>query len=230
MRASISALALSALLFACEMPNRPDGGTGGGATGGGATAIGGGSAMAGGGTTGGGSATGGGASDGGLVVFGELCDPTLLNGLITSCRVEPYNPYAGTRCLNARYADGGFLTMAETRTLIDQGSVEACALFGAALLRCVAPVFPTCEGVRADGGFPDNEVIARLDTCNALLGRRFDGLCSTNCYDTNEACQMSCDRMVAETCGSCMFECGSRHGQCMKSCLVQPDAGYPDGG
>jgi hypothetical protein len=212
-----AAVTLLVLLLGCGSHSTVDGGLtggGGGTTGGGSGATGGG---------------GGGETDAGLL-FGELCDPTLLQGLITSCRVEPVNPFSGTRCISARNADGGALTSAEQLTLIRQGEVEACSMFGAGLLRCVAPVFTTCEAIRADGGFADNAVVAALDDCNSRLGLRFQPSCSGACGNANDACLRACSQPVAETCAACAFDCGRQYAACLRPCLVLPDAGYPDGG
>lgn len=69
------------------------------------------------------------------LLLGELCDPALADSLALSCRVEPVNPFTGTRCIGARWPDGGTLSSAEQLTLIRQGEVEACSLLGAAVLR-----------------------------------------------------------------------------------------------
>lgn len=210
------------------------GSTAGGSTAGGMTAGGSSGGATAGGSAGGASA-GGSTADGGppldpSLLFGELCDPSLLQGLLTSCRVEPQNPFSATRCLGARWADGGMLTRQEQTEVINQGSVEACSIFGARRLRCVAPGYPACVAERADGGFGTNAITAAIAFCDDLLGTRFDATCQAGCDGAKTTCAMACDRTVAETCAPCHFGCGREYARCARACLVLPDAGYPDAG
>lgn len=240
----LSRAVLFAVLLSCgQTPSGVDGGAGGGVssgggfsgTGGGATAGGvsaGGSAA--GGSTAGGSA-GGAASDAGrpfdpTLTLGELCDPALADSLVTSCRVEAANPFSGSRCIGGRWPDGGTLSSAEQLTLIRQGEVEACSQLGAAVLRCVAPTFPACVMARADGGVADAVIQGAFDTCNQRLGRRFDTTCEAACQTAATTCRNACERTAAQACGACTFGCGRQYVQCVRPCLVLPDAGYPDAG
>lgn len=233
---------------ACGTPSTVDGGTAGGTTAGGASggATSGGSAggASGGATSGGsaGGASGGGATSGGSaaggsavdlsVTLGELCDPTLAQNFLVNCRMEPLNAFSASRCLTGRWADGGMLTVADGRTLLEQGVAEACSQFGARRLRCIAPVIPLCPGVRADGGAIAGERLVQdaITACDAQLGSRFGIACLQACENALTTCQTACNRTVVDVCAPCSWTCGAEFTRCVRPCLLLPDAGFPDAG
>lgn len=232
----LAVLAALAVAAGCgEKPAMIDGGTAGGSVDSGAL---------GGGAAGGSSQDSGvdaGEADAGVdagvdagtdsrFLIGERCDPALLTGLITSCRVEPLNPFQASRCLSIRLPDGGAQPPEEVRRILEQGSDEACSAFGAARLRCVAPQFPACVTARADGGLADRVIQSAIDACDRQLGTRFDQPCLDTCADANTRCTRGCDTSTLETCTACAHGCGREYIGCARRCLLLPDAGYTDAG
>lgn len=184
---------------------------------------------------GGSAMAGGGVSDAGrpydaTLLFGPLCDPALEQAFITACRMEPANPFSASRCISIRFPDGGTLARDEVTRLLNQGTVEACSLFGAERLRCLSAVFPACEAARDAGQSTLGVVSQQLDACTAALGQRFDQTCSDACDQASTTCLMACPRTGAQVCSDCAATCGRQFAACARPCLVLPDAGYPDAG
>jgi hypothetical protein len=175
-------------------------------------------------------ADGGVNGTGSKFLLGEECDPGLLMELTNSCRVELENPFQGPRCSGIRLPDGGSQQREEVLRFLEQGSVEACALFGAARLRCIAPKFPACVAARADGGRDLGVIEAAIDACDRQLGKRFDQPCYDSCSDSSPRCSRACDTTTIETCSACAMNCGKEFIACARRCLVLPDGGFPDAG
>ncbi|MBL8919252.1 MAG: hypothetical protein JNJ54_10355 [Myxococcaceae bacterium] len=239
-------LASLLVLVACSSPvGAVDGGSAGGLATGGGGAAGGSAGGAGGapggsaGGSGGGAAMAGGGAGGALdagrqydpgSLFGPLCDPALERAFIDACRMEPANPFGASRCASIRFPDGGVLSREEVFRLVDQGTVEACSLFGAERMRCLAAVFPACAAARDAGQSTLQLVVQQLDACTAALGSRFAQGCYDACDQASSACLMACPRTDAQSCSDCAAGCGRTFATCARPCLVLPDAGYPDAG
>lgn len=163
-------------------------------------------------------------------LIGERCDLGLEEALVTSCRVEPFNPFQSRACLAIRLEDGGVLPQAALAAYLELGRAESCAFFGAAQLRCVASSFPACVAARADGGTADRVLQAALDTCSSGLGRRFEDACIDSCTALATRCGHACDVSSLEVCADCSAGCGREFIGCARRCLLLPDAGYPDAG